>query len=85
VIPATVTGVCHDDTVPRETEVGKEEEHGLKSVRAHGAEKRVCIREAGSDRTVGENWMMKILIIQIVGRSNVSVMQLCYWPGGPGL
>ena len=78
-------GVCHTDTVPRRTGVGKEEEHGLKVSRVYGAEERVWIREAGSDRAVGEKWIMRILIIQRVGRSNVSVMQICYWLGGSGL
>jgi hypothetical protein len=62
-------------------EVGKEEEH--ESVRAYGVEERVWIREAESHRNVRENWKMRILIIQTMGQSNVSVFQKCYWLGGP--
>jgi len=58
---------------------------GTESVRACGAEDRVWIREAGSDRTVGEKWITRFLIIQILGWSKVSVMQLCYCLGGSGL
>jgi hypothetical protein len=76
-----MTGVCLSDTVLRGTQVGKDEEHGLR-VSGHMALKRRSgpVRQEVTRR--GKNPDNEDPHCPDSGRSNVSELQLRYWLDG---
>jgi hypothetical protein len=60
VTSATATGVCHTDTVLRGIGVSKKEEHGSEVSENTELRRMFRPRQGGSDRKLGENWIMRI-------------------------